>query len=110
VDNDIGGAGATGVGENVMRFCASFMIVEFMRQGMHPTEACIAAIQRIMKKHAPGTNLSINFIALNKKGDFGAAGTGQGFEFSVTSNTFSKVMRSPGVTSAPIGTIGGHLP
>jgi isoaspartyl peptidase/L-asparaginase-like protein (Ntn-hydrolase superfamily) len=110
VDNEVGGAGATGVGENVMRFCASFMIVEFMRQGLSPVDACVAAIHRIMAKHPPGTNLSINFIALNKKGDFGAAGTGQGFEFSVTSPTFSQVIRSPGVTSTPIGIIGGHLP
>jgi N4-(beta-N-acetylglucosaminyl)-L-asparaginase len=110
VDNDVGGAGATGVGENVMRFCASFMIVEFMRQGLSPVDACVAVIHRIMKKHPPGTNLSINFIALNKKGEFGAAGTGQGFQFSVTSPTFSQVLHSPGVTSTPIGTIGGHLP
>ena len=110
VDNDIGGAGATGVGENVMRFCSSFMIVEFMRQGLHPTEACIQAIERTMRKHPAGADLSINFIALNKQGDYGAAGTGQGFQYAVAGSTFSKVLRSPGVTSARVKTIGGHLP
>ncbi|HEV8541950.1 MAG TPA: isoaspartyl peptidase/L-asparaginase, partial [Verrucomicrobiae bacterium] len=109
VDNEVGAAGATGVGENVMRFCASFMIVEFMRQGMHPVEACVETIHRIMQKHPPGTDLAINFIALNKNGDFGGAGTGQGFDFSVTTPTFSKVIRSPGVTSASVGVIGGHV-
>jgi N4-(beta-N-acetylglucosaminyl)-L-asparaginase len=99
VDNDVGGAGATGIGENVMRFCGSFMIVELMRQGLHPTEACIEVIKRIMKKHPAGTDLQINFVALNKKGEYGAAGTGKGFQFSVTSIWFSKVLQSPGVTA-----------
>ena len=40
VDNEIGAAGATGVGENIMRFCGSFMVVEYMRQGLTPEEAC----------------------------------------------------------------------
>jgi len=100
VDNDVGGAGATGIGENVMRFCGSFMIVELMRQGLHPTEACIEVIKRIMKKHPAGTDLQINFVALNKKGEYGAAGTGKGFQFSVTSSSFSKVLQSPGVPAA----------
>lgn len=109
VDNDVGGAGSTGIGENVMRFCASFMIVELMRQGMHPTEACIEVIQRTLRKHPPGSDLFINFIALNKKGEYGAAGTGQGFEFSVTAESFSKVLRSQGVTAARIRSTGGHI-
>jgi N4-(beta-N-acetylglucosaminyl)-L-asparaginase len=110
VDNDIGGAGATGVGENIMRFCGSFMVVEFMRQGLHPTEACIETIKRIMKKHPDSTDLKINFIAINKHGDYGAAGTGQGFQFAVTSKSFSNVLRSPGVTPVPVGAIGGNRP
>jgi isoaspartyl peptidase/L-asparaginase-like protein (Ntn-hydrolase superfamily) len=94
VDGEVGGAGATGVGENVMRFCATFMIVEFMRQGMHPTKACVEAIKRIRRKHPSGTNLEINFVALNRKGEFGAAGTGKGFPYSVTTAKFSKVLQS----------------
>ena len=108
VDNEVGAAGATGVGENVMRFCASFMIVELMRNGLPPVEACVETIRRIMRKHPAGTNLSINFIALNTQGEYGAAGTGQGFEFSATSTSFSKILRSPGVTSASVGPVGGH--
>ena len=50
VDNDIGAAGATGVGENVMRYCGSFMIVEAMGQGLHPQAACEQTIQRIARK------------------------------------------------------------
>lgn len=109
VDNDVGGAGATGIGENVMRFCGSFMVVELMRQGLHPTEACMETIRRIMRKHPEGTDLAVNFVALNKKGEYGAAGTGQGFEYAVTSKGFSKVIRSPGVTSAKMGPVGGNV-
>ena len=110
VDNDVGAVGATGIGENIMRFCGSFMVVELMRSGMHPVEACVETIRRIMRKHPPNTDLSINFVALNKNGDYGAAGTGQGFEFAAASPTFSKVIRSPGVTSASVGVIGGNVP
>src|SRR5215831_12419709 len=46
VDNDVGAAGATGVGENVMRYCGSFQVVEYMRQGLHPEAACQETIRR----------------------------------------------------------------
>ena len=95
VDNEVGAAGATGLGENVMRYCASFMIVEFMRQGMVPYEACMAAIQRIVRTEPKGANLSINFVALDKHGRYGAAGTDGGFAYSVTTNTSSRVLPNP---------------
>ena len=110
VDNEIGAAGATGIGENIMRFCGSFMVVELMRSGMHPVEACVETIRRIMRKHPANTDLSINFIALNKNGDFGAAGTGQGFQFAAATSSFSQVLRSPGVTSSSVGVVGGNVP
>lgn len=98
VDNEVGAAGATGVGENVMRYCASFMIVEFMRQGLHPQEACRRAIQRIVKMDPkPVGQLSINFVALDKQGRFGAAGTDRGFNYSVTTPEKSQVLPNPGL-------------
>jgi N4-(beta-N-acetylglucosaminyl)-L-asparaginase len=97
VDNDIGAAGATGIGENVMRYCGSFMVVEFMRQGMHPQEACLETIRRIARKDPKGTDLSINFVALDKKGRHGAAGSGEGFKFAVTTKSNSGVLAAPGV-------------
>ncbi|MGV3771627.1 MAG: N(4)-(beta-N-acetylglucosaminyl)-L-asparaginase [Verrucomicrobiales bacterium] len=108
VDNDIGAAGATGLGENVMRYCGSFLVVELMRQGLTPQEACLETIRRIAKKDPKGFDLSINFIALNKNGEFGAAGTGQGFQYSVTYKDFSKVLQSPGVTNQDVGPVGGN--
>jgi N4-(beta-N-acetylglucosaminyl)-L-asparaginase len=98
VDNEVGAAGATGIGENVMRYCGSFLIVELMRQGLRPEEACVEVIKRIAKKDPRGFDLSINFVALNKQGEFGAAGTGKGFTFSVTTKSFSRVQQSVGVS------------
>jgi len=84
VDGEIGAAGATGIGENVMRYCGSFLIVELMRSGMDPTSACRAAIERIAKteKKKPA-DLHINFLAIDKQGRWGAAGTDEGYEIAV---------------------------
>jgi N4-(beta-N-acetylglucosaminyl)-L-asparaginase len=93
VDNEVGAAGATGVGENVMRYCGSFLIVEYMRQGLHPQAACEATIQRIAKQDPKGLDLSINFVALDKQGRFGAAGTDKNFRFSATTSSSSGVLQ-----------------
>jgi N4-(beta-N-acetylglucosaminyl)-L-asparaginase len=99
-DNDVGAAGATGIGENVMRYCGSFLIVELMRQGLSPQDACVEVIRRIARKDPRGFDLSINFVALNKAGAYGAAGTGKGFQFSVATNSFSRIQQSIGVDKA----------
>jgi isoaspartyl peptidase/L-asparaginase-like protein (Ntn-hydrolase superfamily) len=104
VDNTVGGAGATGVGENVMRYCGSFLIVEFMRSGMHPTDACEKAIRRIAELDPKRIDqLSINFIAINKQGDFGAAGTSADFRFAFATIDKSDVVDAKILTagSAP---------
>ena len=103
VDNEVGGAGATGIGENVMRYCASFMIVEAMRHGMSPQEACEATIARIVRKDSRNAEeLAINFIAVNRQGDTGAAGTSQGFQYSVTSTEGTRVDDAKALTDATI--------
>ncbi len=83
VDNTVGAAGATGLGENVMRHCASVMIVELMRQGMHPQAACEEVIHRIAARDPLGYDLQVCFIALDKSGRFGAAASSQRFPFAV---------------------------
>ena len=108
VDDEVGAAGATGIGENVMRYCGSFLVVEYLRQGLHPQDACIETIRRIARMDPKGFDLSINFVALDKQGRFGAAGTGTGFEYSVTCPTFSRVLQSPGLTANSVGPVGGN--
>ncbi len=93
VDNEVGGAGATGLGENVMRYCATFWIVELMRQGMHPQQACEEVIHRIAKLDPNGYELSICFVALDKQGRYGAAASNQSFPFAVTTLERSEVER-----------------
>jgi len=108
VDNEIGAAGATGVGENVMRYCGSFLVVEYIRQGLHPQDACLETIRRIARMDPLGFNLSINFVAVDKRGRYGAAGTGSGFQYSVACKEYSKVLQSPGLTANDIGPVGGN--
>jgi N4-(beta-N-acetylglucosaminyl)-L-asparaginase len=84
VDNEVGGATSTGVGEEVIRNVGSFLVVELMRQGMSPEDACKAAVQRIIKKK-PDTakNIQVGFLAINKKGEYGAYAIQSGFSFAV---------------------------
>jgi len=102
VDNDVGAAGATGLGENVMRYCGSFLVVEYMRQGLDPTEACRQTIRRIAQQDPKGFNLSINFVALDKSGRFGAAGTDNGFQYAVSDQKNSRVLPNPGIEETKI--------
>ncbi len=92
VDDEVGAAGATGLGENVMRWCGTFLIVELMRQGFTPTEACEEAIHRIARLDPRGYKLDICFLALDKQGRFGAAASNDRFPFSVTTATGTEVL------------------
>jgi N4-(beta-N-acetylglucosaminyl)-L-asparaginase len=76
VDNEVGAAGATGRGEEVIRTCGSFYVVALMRQGMSPTKACLEACKRIVEiNERRGVKIDFNdrFVAVNKKGEVGCA-------------------------------------
>jgi N4-(beta-N-acetylglucosaminyl)-L-asparaginase len=92
VDNEVGAATSTGVGEEVIRICGSHLVVELMRQGMSPEKACKAAVERIIKKNPEkAKTLQVGFLALNKKGEYGAYALQKGFTFCVqTSDAGSK--------------------
>jgi N4-(beta-N-acetylglucosaminyl)-L-asparaginase len=81
VDNEIGGAVATGMGEEIIKSIGSFLIVELMRQGKSPQEACEEAINRIVNKNPKHTNFQVAFIALNKNGDTGSYCIHKGFTY-----------------------------
>ena len=72
VDNDVGAAAATGVGEEILQVCGSFLVVENMRHGMEPEEACKHVVQRIFRKHPDAANVQVAFIALRRDGAVGA--------------------------------------
>jgi isoaspartyl peptidase/L-asparaginase-like protein (Ntn-hydrolase superfamily) len=93
-DNEIGGACATGTGELVMKTLGSFLIVELMRQGLSPQEACMEAIQRIyMKKQYRNTD-QVGYLAINKKGEVGAYGLRSGFYYTVFAAGENNVYKS----------------
>lgn len=84
VDNEIGGATSTGVGEEVVRNVGSFLVVELMRQGLTPEEACKEAVMRIIKKKPyTAKKIQVGFLAINKKGEYGAFAIQPGFSFAV---------------------------
>jgi len=83
VDNEIGAATATGVGELVMKTLGSFLIVELMRQGQTPQQACKNAVKRITSKY-DCTDKQVGYLALDKKGNYGAAAIHKGFNYAIT--------------------------
>jgi N4-(beta-N-acetylglucosaminyl)-L-asparaginase len=84
VDNEVGGATSTGVGEEVIRNVGSFLVVELMRRGYHPEDACKEAVARIIqKKPEQSKHIQVGFLAINKKGEHGAYALQQGFVYSV---------------------------
>jgi N4-(beta-N-acetylglucosaminyl)-L-asparaginase len=86
VDNEVGAACATGVGEAIVRIAGSAIVVELMRQGMSPDEACKTAVDRIIAKHKDMTNMQVGFIALNKFGETGGYSVYAGFNYAKTTN------------------------
>ena len=82
VDNEIGGAVATGLGEEVVKTVGSFLIVELMRQGHSPQKACEVAISRIVTK-GDYKNFQVGYIALNKQGNTGCYSIQKGFSMTV---------------------------
>jgi N4-(beta-N-acetylglucosaminyl)-L-asparaginase len=92
-DDEVGGACATGLGEFVMKTLGSFLIVEFMRQGMSPQKACEEAIMRIVKRYKY-QEFQVGYLALNKKGEYGAYSIQKGFNFTITKNGITQVIES----------------
>ncbi len=84
VDNEVGAATASGVGEEMLRNAASFLVVELMRQGRSPGDACREAIERLVRKRPEASKtLQVCFLAMNKQGEVGAFALHQGFVYAV---------------------------
>ena len=81
VDNEVGAATATGVGEEVIRTVGSFLIVELMRQGKSPQQACEEGVRRIMEKNRDRRDFQIGFLAIDKHGETGGYCVHPGFTY-----------------------------
>jgi N4-(beta-N-acetylglucosaminyl)-L-asparaginase len=89
VDNEVGAATSSGVGEEVIRICGTHLVVEMMRQGRTPENACREAIGRIVKRDPKkAATLQVGFIALTRKGEIGAFAVQPGFSYAVTNEQF----------------------
>ena len=99
-DNEVGAAGSTGRGEANLINCSSIMIVEYMRQGKSPEQACLDACKRIvdhnkmrrLKKDDGKPDFNVSFYALNKRGEFGAAAMYNGAKFALHDGTSAKLL------------------
>jgi N4-(beta-N-acetylglucosaminyl)-L-asparaginase len=96
VDNEVGAATATGMGETIIKVCGSFLIVELMRQGRTPQEACEEAINRLLQKTPFETDseLQVGFLAIDKNGDHGAYAVQSGFTYAIQHQDGSSIEKS----------------
>jgi N4-(beta-N-acetylglucosaminyl)-L-asparaginase len=77
VDGDVGGAGSTGKGEENIKISGGHTIVEMMRKGMKPDDACLEALRRVVRNYRGDktrlATFNIRFYAVNKDGEYGSA-------------------------------------
>jgi N4-(beta-N-acetylglucosaminyl)-L-asparaginase len=95
VDDEVGAATSSGVGEEVIRICGTHTVVEYMRQGLSPEAACKKACERIVRRDPKkAATLQVGFLAINKQGEYGAYAIQKGFVFSVKSATENQIHAS----------------
>ena len=94
VDSEVGGATATGFGEDLMKGCISYEIVRLMKEGKHPQEACDIAVNKLNSelKRRRGSAGDMSLVALNNKGQWGVASNIKGFSFSVAIEVADKII------------------
>ena len=99
VDNEVGAATSSGVGEEVIRICGTHTVIEQMRAGRSPEQACREAIRRIVKRNPEKTQganvaladrIQVGFLALSKTGEIGAFSIQKGFTYAVTNSQYPK--------------------
>jgi N4-(beta-N-acetylglucosaminyl)-L-asparaginase len=95
VDNEVGAATSTGVGEEVVRICGSHTVVELMRQGLSPEDACRKTVERIVHKRGEkAKELQVAFIAVDKNGSYGGYAIQKDFTYVVQNATGNKIVQS----------------
>ena len=95
VDNEVGAACATGHGEEVIKQAGSAMVVELMRNGASPEEACKEIVKRVMKKNHGENSIQVGFLALRKDGTYGAFSLVAGFNYAVHDAGGNRIIDSP---------------
>jgi N4-(beta-N-acetylglucosaminyl)-L-asparaginase len=84
VDDEVGAATSSGVGEEVIRICGTHTVIEQMRLGRSPEDACREAVRRIVKRDpSKMKELQVGFVALSRTGEIGAFAVQKGFTYTV---------------------------
>lgn len=99
VDGEVGGAAATGRGEECIRACGSFLIVEKMREGYSPEDACKIACERVYKLNMLSSRkrdhvYQVGFIAVNRSGEYGAFSVREGFQYAISKAGKTELLNS----------------
>ena len=92
VDEEAGAAAATGLGEAVIRTAGSAMVVEAMRRGLSPYDACVEVVERIRRKHKSLKDLQVGFLALDMKGNYGSYSIHPGFNIAIGDDNGHKLI------------------
>ncbi|MDX3774211.1 N(4)-(beta-N-acetylglucosaminyl)-L-asparaginase [Chromatiaceae bacterium AAb-1] len=92
VDNEVGAATATGMGELMIKTVGSHLVVELMRQGASPEQACKEAVERIARRIGNYAEFQVGFLALNKQGQYGAYCIHSGFNYAVRQQSGSQLL------------------
>jgi N4-(beta-N-acetylglucosaminyl)-L-asparaginase len=96
VDDEVGAATSTGVGEEVIRICGTHLVVELMRQGRSPQAACEEAVKRIVAKGPERSKtLQVGFLAISHQGEIGAYALQKGFSYAVRSGSVNQLYPAP---------------
>jgi isoaspartyl peptidase/L-asparaginase-like protein (Ntn-hydrolase superfamily) len=95
VDNEIGAAVATGLGEMVMKSLGAFLVVELIRNGKSPQQACEEAILRIVKKNPDYKDYQVAIISIDKSGNIGAYSIQPGFTYALTIGEMDQLITAP---------------
>ncbi len=95
IDQEVGGAVATGLGEAIIRIAGSHTVVELMRHGYEPEEACRMAVERIIAKHDDLEGLQCGFIAIDKNGNYGGYSVYNGFNFALKTKNQEELIDAP---------------
>ena len=95
VDNEVGAVTATGQGEDVIRVCGSHSVIEYMRQGLSPEQACKTAVEKIARiKKEKAKDIQVAFIAINRKGETGGYALHPGFSYAIKSGSEEQLIKA----------------
>ena len=109
VDNETGAAGSTGRGEANIKVCGAHTVIELMRQGKTPEQACIETLERVVKttketrllNKERRPNFQLNFYAVTKRGEFAGAALYPS-RFCVNTGAESRLVNSAHLFEGPV--------